>query len=63
MTESDLYCMAMESDIAHKHMRELCARLGYPFPPRLNPPDTTKRDALPDPFEKGTPAPVNAGIF
>lgn len=37
MTESDLYCMAMESETAHKHTRELCARLGYPFPPRLNP--------------------------
>ncbi len=55
MTESDLYAMAMESDTAYRLMPELCARLGYPFPPRLNPPDNTaKRNAIPDPFENQT---------
>ncbi len=62
MTESDLYCIGMESETAYLLMPELCARLGYPFPPRLTPPDTAKRDALPDPFQKGEPAPVTLAI-
>ena len=52
MTESDLYAMAMESDTAYRLMPELCAALGMPFPPRLTPPDNSKRDALPDPFNQ-----------
>lgn len=52
ITEADLYCMCMESDTAYRHARELCAALGYPFPPRLPKPDTSKRDALPDPFKE-----------
>ena len=54
MTESDLYAMAMESDTAYRLMPQLCAALGMPFPPRLTPPDTAKRDALPDPFLETT---------
>lgn len=54
ITEDLLYCMAMESDTAHKHMRELCAALGMPFPPRLTPPDTAVRDAMADPFLETT---------
>lgn len=50
MTESDLYCMAMESQTAYRHMEELCQRLGYPFPPRLDPP--APREALADPFDR-----------
>ena len=61
MTESDLYCMAMESETAYRHMEEICKRLGYQFPPRLE--QKARHCALPDTFlEKGTPAPVNAGI-
>ena len=56
MTESDLYAMAMESDTAYRLMPEICARLGYPFPPRLTPPDNSRRDALPDPFTESETA-------
>lgn len=56
ITESDVYCMAMESETAFKHAQELCKALGYPFPPKLEP-RTAKRE-IPDPFSKGTPAPV-----
>ena len=63
ITEDLLYCMAMESEAAYRLMPELCARLGYPFPPRLTPPDTAKRDALPDPLQKGEPAPVTLAFF
>lgn len=52
ITEADLYCMGMESDTAYKHMEQLCWLLGYPFPPRLPAADTTKRDAMPDPFKE-----------
>ena len=55
MTESDLYAMAMESDTAYRLMPEICARLGYPFPPRLEKPEPS---SIPDPFQKGEPAPV-----
>lgn len=54
MTESDLYAMAMESDTAYRHMAELCAALGMPFPPEKRETDTAKRDALPDPFLETT---------
>lgn len=50
MTESDLYCMAMESQTAYRHMEELCHRLGYEFPPRLEYPAV--REALADPFDR-----------
>jgi hypothetical protein len=52
MTESDLYCMAMESQTAYRHMEELCYRLGYEFPPRLEYPAV--REALADPFSTTT---------
>ena len=54
ITEDLLYCMAMESETAYRLMPEICARLGYPFPPRLTPRDNSKRDALPDPFLETT---------
>lgn len=56
ITEDLLYCMAMESDTAHKHMQAICAALGMPFPPRLTPPDTAVRDALPCPFTESETA-------
>ena len=36
MTPSDLYCMAMESDVAGDHMHEICRALGTPYPPRVD---------------------------
>ena len=54
MTESDLHCMAMESQTAYRHMEEICKRLGYQFPPRLEQPNAAKRDALPDFFPTTT---------
>jgi hypothetical protein len=34
ITEDDLYAIGMESPHAWHKMRELCAALGLPFPPR-----------------------------
>lgn len=50
ITESSLYCMAMESDTAYRLMPQLCELLGYPFPPRLEQPVSEKRETTPDPF-------------
>lgn len=34
ITESDLYAMGMESPTAWQKMPELCAALGFQFPPK-----------------------------
>ena len=36
MTPSDLYCIAMESDTAHRLMPEICKMLATPYPPKLD---------------------------
>lgn len=51
ITEQDLYAIGMESETAYRLMRELCERLGMPYPPEIHQ-DTAKRDALPDPFKE-----------
>ena len=53
ITESDLYAMGMESETADHLMRELCERLGMPYPPELRQ-DTAKRDAMADPLTETT---------
>ena len=52
ITEDLLYCMGQENDIAFRHMREICAALGMPFPPEKRETDTAQRDAIPCPFEE-----------
>lgn len=54
---ADLYSIGMESPTAWQLMPELCAALGVEFPPQQPAPDTARRDALPDPFSTGSPAP------
>lgn len=61
ITESDLYYMGQESDVAHDNMKELCLALGKPYPPQAQQPSAW-REQLPDPIPKGKPAPINAGI-
>jgi len=53
MTHSDLFCMAMESNIAYKNMEIICKALGVPYPPRAD--DKTVID-----FLKGLQPPVSA---
>lgn len=57
ITESDLYAICMESDTADKRVKELYEAFGFALPQYFEP-RTAKRDAIPDPFSKGTPAPV-----
>jgi hypothetical protein len=49
LTESDLHAMAMESETAYQHMQELCAVLGFNFPPQLEPrAPSTMADPIPE---------------
>lgn len=51
ITNADLYAMSQESPTAYQLMPELCRALDMPLPiaPQA---DTSKRNSLPDPFEK-----------
>jgi hypothetical protein len=51
MTEADLYAMGQESPTAFYLMRELCKAFDLPYPPKQQAPDTSRRDALPDPLK------------
>ena len=56
ITETELHCIGQENDIAFRHMAEICAALGMPFPPEKREPDTAKRDAMADPFTESETA-------
>jgi hypothetical protein len=53
MTNSDLFCMAMESNVAYKHIEFLCIALGVPYPPKAD--DKTEID-----LTKGLQTPVSS---
>ncbi len=55
MTHSDLFAMAMESNIAYKNMQIICKALGVPYPPKAD--DKTVID-----LTKGLQPPVSAAF-
>ena len=62
MTHSDLFAMAMESNIAYRNMEIICKALGVPYPPRA---DDKKLINLIDKdidFSKGLQPPVSAEL-
>lgn len=60
MTHSDLFCMAMESNIAYKNMEIICKALGVPYPPRAD--DKTLINLIDIDLPKGLQPPVSAEL-
>jgi hypothetical protein len=52
ITAEDLYAISQESETAYYFLPELCALAGLAYPLVVPPPDTSKRDALPDPLNQ-----------